>query len=360
MERMSSKERVLRTMSGMEPDTVPIFDFIYSRPLYKEILGHTPEYYNAEDILRCSERIGYDLAVVPFGGVAGLDDPAVEYPEYSDEWGPRYLAKEETWPTGGPVGFPIRSREDLRNYVWPDPKKPERLKEISTGLRLAREYGMALFGSVRGPFSASWLLTGLPEFMLFMFDEPELVDEILTHCTDFFIEGGRRMAEAAVAALVFADAYGSNTGPLVAPERSHRFVFPHTRRMIEAFRRLGVPVVMHSDGNLNLILADLVGMGISAYHPMERASGMKIDEVKRKHGRSITLGGNVNNKTTLVSGTVRDVENEVRECIRKAAPGGGYILASDHSLHDDIPNRNVFALYEAGRRYGSYPIGPEV
>lgn len=46
----------------------------------------------------------------------------------------------------------------------------------------------------------------------------------------------------------------------------------------------------------------------------------------------------------------------VRECIRVAAPGGGYCLGSDHSVHDDIPNENVFALYEAGRRYGRYPI----
>lgn len=356
MQKQTSKERVLTTLSRQEPDRVPIFDFIYSRPLYKEVVGHIPEYYNAEDILTCSARIGYDLAVIPFGGVAGLDDHAVESPEYSDEWGTRYIAKEETWPTGGPVGFPIRNREDYKNYRWPDPKKAERLKEVSAGLRLAKEHKMAIFGSVRGPFSASWLLTGLENFMMLLYDDPELAGNVLAHCTDFFIEGGRRMVEAGVDALIFADDYGSNTGPLLSPDQYREHVFPHTKRMIDAFRTFGVPVIMHSDGNLNLILKDLVGMGISAYHPMERASHMKIDEIKKTHGKTICLIGNVNNKSTLVTGHKQDIEDEVRECIRSAAPGGGYILASDHSLHDDIPNANVFALYEAGRRFGSYPI----
>jgi uroporphyrinogen decarboxylase len=64
----------------------------------------------------------------------------------------------------------------------------------------------------------------------------------------------------------------------------------------------------------------------------------------------------VNNKTTLVSGSVAEVVAEVKDCIKVAAPGGGYILCSDHSLHDDIPNENVFALYGAGRKFGKYPI----
>ena len=78
--------------------------------------------------------------------------------------------------------------------------------------------------------------------------------------------------------------------------------------------------------------------------------------MKKRYGEKIAFLGNVDNKTTLVTGSTKDVEKEVRECIKAAAPGGGYILASDHSLHDDIPNANVFALYEAGRKYGNYPI----
>lgn len=83
---------------------------------------------------------------------------------------------------------------------------------------------------------------------------------------------------------------------------------------------------------------------------------MDIGKIKKEYGKKLVLIGNVNNKQTLVSGTKEDVINETKECIKVAAPGGGYILGSDHSVHDDIPNENVFAMIETGRKFGTYPI----
>lgn len=59
---------------------------------------------------------------------------------------------------------------------------------------------------------------------------------------------------------------------------------------------------------------------------------------------------------TLPYGSLKDVEQEVREAIAVAAPGYGYILASDHSLHDGIPVANIRRLFETGRKYGGYPL----
>jgi hypothetical protein len=47
------------------------------------------------------------------------------------------------------------------------------------------------------------------------------------------------------------------------------------------------------------------------------------------------------------------VAAEVREAIDIAAPGGGYILASDHSLHDGIPIENILEMFRTGAEYGS-------
>jgi uroporphyrinogen decarboxylase len=55
-------------------------------------------------------------------------------------------------------------------------------------------------------------------------------------------------------------------------------------------------------------------------------------------------------------GTPDDVRNEVLECLKVAATGGGYILATDHSLHDDIPLENVYTLIDTVKKYGKYPL----
>ena len=79
-------------------------------------------------------------------------------------------------------------------------------------------------------------------------------------------------------------------------------------------------------------------------------------KVKERYKGRLCPIGNINNKTTMVTGSPEDVEREALECLRIAAPGGGYILATDHSLHDDIPTENVYAYIEAAKKYGAYPL----
>jgi uroporphyrinogen decarboxylase len=57
---------------------------------------------------------------------------------------------------------------------------------------------------------------------------------------------------------------------------------------------------------------------------------------------------------TALNGGTHDTE--VRECISFGATDGSYIVATDHSIHDDIPTENVFAFIDAVKEYGEYPI----
>ena len=43
----------------------------------------------------------------------------------------------------------------------------------------------------------------------------------------------------------------------------------------------------------------------------------------------------------------------MRAAIDAAAAGGGYILASDHSLHDGISVENILAMCRTAREYGT-------
>lgn len=79
---------------------------------------------------------------------------------------------------------------------------------------------------------------------------------------------------------------------------------------------------------------------------------MDLAEVKRVYGKRFCLIGNIDSSRTLPFGTPADVEAEAREAMDVAAPGGGYILASDHSLHDGIPVENIRALARVGTTYG--------
>jgi len=58
----------------------------------------------------------------------------------------------------------------------------------------------------------------------------------------------------------------------------------------------------------------------------------------------------------LPMGTKEEVEEAVKETIAKAAPGGGYIMASSNSIHPGVKPENYRTMIETTRRYGRYPI----
>jgi uroporphyrinogen decarboxylase len=57
-----------------------------------------------------------------------------------------------------------------------------------------------------------------------------------------------------------------------------------------------------------------------------------------------------------LNGTPEDVEAECREMIRKAAPGGGFILSASGCLSEGTPFENIEAMVQSAKVYGRYPI----
>jgi len=106
-----------------------------------------------------------------------------------------------------------------------------------------------------------------------------------------------------------------------------------------------------------LLMDDIVDAGIDAFHPTERkAFGPNgLEEMKRRYGDRITLFGNVEASTLLPYGTYEQIDKQIRKCFETAAPGGGYIFGSDHSIHPCIPAERARFLFRQAAKYRSYP-----
>jgi uroporphyrinogen decarboxylase len=113
-----------------------------------------------------------------------------------------------------------------------------------------------------------------------------------------------------------------------------------------------VPVLLHSCGHITEYLPDLAQTKIASVHPMQRTAGMDLRFMKDHYGNRFCLIGNIDSSRTLPFGSPDDVAAEVRAAIDIAAPGGRYILASDHSLHDGISIENIITLFRVGAEYG--------
>ena len=352
---MKPKERFMTALTLGQPDKVPIHDFLFSKPLFNEVLGGSIEVYEAEAAVKCATKLGFDAIWIPVGGYAGYTPEYVGKDKYIDEWGTTYQHNETSWPIDAPVDYPIKNREDYKNWAPPNPSDPERAFPLLDAMK-SNDGEIALLSGVLGPFTCVGMLMGYENMALAFYDDPGLVSDLLNDGADFSIECGKVLIEAGADALVLSDDLGYISGLFVSPEMMRSMVLPVIKRMVDEYKKLGAKVLLHCDGNINQILPDVIATGINALHPIERKAHMSIEQVKREHGKEVCIVGNVNATTTLVHGTFEEIDEEIKECIRIAGPGGGYIIGSDHSISQGIPVKNALHFFESIQRYRDYPI----
>ena len=105
---------------------------------------------------------------------------------------------------------------------------------------------------------------------------------------------------------------------------------------------------MHVCGYIDPIMEDLLDVGIGALSLDSPSSLKRMVEISRK---KIVAVGNV--ATNLfVSGTKKEMEAVVKECIRVAGLGGAYIISSGCELPYNATLDRVNFFLEAAREHG--------
>ena len=128
-----------------------------------------------------------------------------------------------------------------------------------------------------------------------------------------------------------------------------QWVEPYLRETISHLKRLrDTPIIIHICGYVDPIMEDLVSLGVDGISIDGPSSLEMLVEVSQ--GRVVVEG---NCPTGLyLTGTMEEIEAQVRECINVAAAGNGYILCSGCQVPDNAPLENVRHFLEFGRRYG--------
>jgi uroporphyrinogen decarboxylase len=351
MRLMKRKERFMAALSLQEPDRVPMFDFLFQQPMYRELIGRWPEDYNGHDAVECALALDHDGVWLPFGDANGSQPKFLADNVYVDEWGTVYQKNNASWPIDAPIDYPIKSRQELKKYRPPDPTLPGRDSEIRAAVNMEND-GMAILGGVNGPLTTAWMLMGYENICYALYDDPELVTEVLSISNDYFKQAARLSVEAGCIGMWVSEDLGDSARGFFRLEHFRKYFWPPLAELVDYIHNLNVPVLLHSCGHITDYLDDLAQTKIASVHPLQRTAGMDLREFKHKYGRRFCIIGNIDSSRTLPHGTPDDVAAEVREAIDVAAPGGGYILASDHSLHDGISVENIIELFRVGREYG--------
>ncbi len=338
---MTSRERVLAALHRKEPDRVPYCELGIDRALAGRLMGwgepasqasnleanaYTVEEAKALAAFLRLDNISFVLRAPVFANKRAGQDGRLFYAE----------------------GM-LRSEADLQLLQLPDPHEDGLYADAERFVRHKGEYA-AWFVTRIGIFP-TMLSLGTEAFCLALYDNRPFIETVLDRYCDWIAVVAERVCQLDFDAFVSTDDMAFNTAPFFSPTVFRDLVLPRYQRVA---KKISLPWIIHSDGNMLPFVDDLLGVGIAGLHPNEKGA-MDIRAMKRAYGDRLCLLGNVD-LNLLGMGAPEAVAQEVRALIRDVGPGGGYIVTSGNSLAGYLQPENVLALSRAVQEYGRYPL----
>jgi len=352
-------ERLKATLSHQEPDYVPIFEMGIEPEIKKQFMGQT--LVGHEDEIAFYRRAGYDAYPVSLSvlNYKAADDPkdlgqatTMQITTQSMQKATLEAYTERHWAEMH-KGI-ISTREEFASYSWPEPDDLDFSVLDEVGALLPDDMKIAVvIGKI---FTGVWFMLGMETFMLDYIDDPEFIDMMYGKIVPLQQRAMQvAMEHPSVGMSFHPDDLSGKNGPLVHPDHYRKYAFPCYQTMCDMAKAADKPFIYHTDGDISMVIEDLIDMGITGWHPVE-AQAHDINKVKAEYGDRISLLGNIDLQYTLTKGTPQEVEEEVCNRIRDLAPGGGYCVSSGNSVPEYVPIDNYAAMLEATFRYGKYPI----
>ncbi len=252
----------------------------------------------------------------------------------------------------------IESKEDFEKYPWPDTSEIDDIITLMLDiLKRNLPENMKIIPLTPGGVleNVMWLM-GAVNFFKALYRDPLLLEKmfqkigsIISHYCEVCSE------DELVGAISMGDDMGYKTGPMISPNFLRKYVFPWHKRCVKNVHKHGKPFILHSCGNLKLVMNDLIEyVKIDAKHSYEDTS-YPVVEYKELYNDKIAILGGVD-MDKLARMPSLEFRRYVMNILNRCAPGGGYALGCGNSVANYVKLENYLLMLEIGRKYGKYPI----
>jgi uroporphyrinogen decarboxylase len=336
---MTSRERVLQTIHGKKADRVPLNVFAGWNPGVRKKVN--AKYGDVETF--CKQ---YNIDIMsgflprfPFGRPEDQTEP-----QNLD----RYLQMEPVLDSSSPGILDMHCDGDLFYSA--------------TEVLEFQKQDLATFINVWGIFELSqffWEKNGIPgtqEALMHMIAEKEKMKMMFFKLAEWTAAAAENACRAGVDVIEFSDDWGQQNTMLFSPDMWWEMIYPAAKIVVDRIKSYDVPVLLHSDGDVSMVLDGIKKLGINALHPVQESAGMSFEKTRAVLGQKMCIMGGLDTVTALPAMDEDEIRVEVKRIFDQLKHSGPYIFSGSHMFQDDTRLEVIEAAYETANKHAAFNL----
>lgn len=270
--------------------------------------------------------------------ILGLMDLSVE----AQAFGATTSCSEEELPTI--VGAIVSSQEDVDALVVPKVSENRTQVYVDAISELSKEdLGKPIFPGIIGPFSLAGRLMDVSEAMIYCYEEPEMVHDVLEKVTEFLIEYGTAFKQAGASGVVMAEPLAG----ILSPGLVQVFSCDYVKKIVDALSDDNFLFIYHNCGNNTVKMVDqLLSFDAPVYH---FGNSIDILEILEKFPKNKVIMGNLDPVGLFKDASKQAMIDATKELLEKTKNYPNFFISSGCDIPPNASWENIDAYFETVR-----------
>jgi len=359
---MTSKERVTALLNKTIPDKMGLFEHFWGETLGESWLSQgypkdeNPQYHFDYDIVNCGGWFNSEA----FPGRSEVVEESAEWKVTRNGNGATLKLWKNKSGTPEHIDFEVTTPEKWAVYREPllvvNRERFGKVEEIKGHLAKARAANkFSYFGNVF-VFELMRGMLGDQNFLPALLLEPDWIKDFCQVYLDFYRKHYEilfREVGKPDGFLLYED-FGYRNGLFCSPDVMKALIMPYEKELVGFLKEHGLPVILHSCGDIRRAVPLIIEAGFDCLQPMEAKAGCNVIELARCYGKRIAYMGNID-VMALSTNNRQRVQAEVVPKLQYLRTNRiPYFFHSDHSIPPNInlsTYQYALSLFHENNRY---------
>ena len=334
-----------RTPQVRTPLVEYIVDDVVMKPIVEALLGRRwvpfgldreSQRLYLDNFIEFWYRMGYDFVrfeqSLPFPESKLVIADAAPGSSKSREWANEHHSALSTWDDFEKIRWPKVEEFDFFAYEYLNAHLPE-------GMGLMSSHGGGIFEHI------TWMMS-LEGFCSALISDSSLIRAVADRLGELMTGFYRNILHLDRLVAVFpGDDMGYNVGTLISPNDLRTLFLPWHKRFAMMAHERGLPYFLHSCGNLEKIMNDLIDdVGIDGKHSFED-NIIPVQDFQVRYGKRIAVLGGMD-INILGASSPEQVRRQTRFLVETCGSRGRYALGSGNSIPSYVPPENYLAMVD--------------